>query len=125
MRMMDHRRAPSVEHGGDPDPRAQVSRISRDRQHRLRRRAEQQVVDQRLVGKGDGGDLGGQREYDVEESDRQEVGLARGEPGARRGTLAPGAVPVAAAVVGDPPVPAVLAGLDMAAQRSGAAGLDR
>jgi hypothetical protein len=34
-------------------------------------------------------------------------------------------VPVAAAVIGDPPMPAVLAGFNMAAHGSGAAGLDR
>lgn len=45
--------------------------------------------------------------------------------GARRGTLALGAMPVAAGVVGDPPVPAVVAGLDVTAQRGGAAGLNR
>ena len=67
----------------------------------------------------------GQREHDVEVADRQQVGLALGEPGARRRALALGAVPVAAAVVGDPPMPAVLAGLDVAAQGSGAAVLDR
>jgi hypothetical protein len=34
-------------------------------------------------------------------------------------------VPVATAVIGDPPVPAVLAGLDVTAKRSSAAVLDR
>jgi hypothetical protein len=34
-------------------------------------------------------------------------------------------MPVAAGVVGDPPVPAVVAGLDVTAQRGGAAVLDR
>ena len=75
--------------------------IGGDRQHRLRGRPEQQVVDQRLVLEGDVGDLGRQREHDMEVADRQQVGLALGEPGARRGALALGAVPVAAAVVGD------------------------
>lgn len=36
-----------------------------------------------------------------------------------------GTVPVAAGVIGDPPVPAVLAGLDVTAQRCGPAVLDR
>jgi len=70
MRMMDHRRAPRVEHGGDPDPRAQVSGISRDRQHCLRGDAEQQIVEQRLVVESDVGDLGRQGEDDVEVADR-------------------------------------------------------
>ena len=42
----------------------------------------------------------------------------------RAATLALGAMPVAAGVVGDPPVPAVFAGLDVTAQRGGAAVLD-
>ena len=122
---MGHRRTPGVEHGGDADARAEVLRIGGDRQHRLRCRPEQQVVDQRLVVEGDVGDLGGQREHDVEVADRQQVGLALGQPGARRCALALGTVPVAAGVVGDPPMAAVLAGLDVTAERSGAAMLDR
>ena len=99
--------------------------IGGDRQHRLGRRPEQQVVDGGLVVERDVGDLGRQREDDVEVSDRQQVGLALGQPGARGGALALGAVPVAAAVVGDPPVAAVLAGLDMTAEGRRAAMLDR
>ena len=106
-----------MEHGGDADARAEVLGVGGDGQHRLRGRAEQQVVDHRLVVEGDGGDLGGQREHDVEVADRQQVGLALGEPGTRRRALALGAVPVAAGVVGDPPVPAVRAGLDVTAER--------
>ena len=123
--MVRQRRSPGVEHGGDADPRAEMLRVGGDRQHGLGRRLEQQVVDDRLVVEGDVGDLGRQREDDVEVSDRQQVGLALGQPGARGGALALGAVPVAAAVVGDPPVAAVLAGLDMTAEGGGAAMLDR
>ena len=71
--------------------------IGRDRQHRLGRRVEQQVVDHGLVVERDVGDLGRQREDDVEVADRQQVGLALGQPGARGGALALGAMPVAAA----------------------------
>ena len=39
--------------------------------------------------------------------------------------LAPGTVPVAAAVIGDPTLPAVLAGFDMAAKSRGATLFDR
>lgn len=60
----------------------------------------------------------------MEVADRQEVSLPLGKPGARGGSLAFGAVPVAAAVVGNAPVPAVFAGLDMSPQCSGAAMLD-
>jgi hypothetical protein len=61
----------------------------------------------------------------VEVSDRQQVGLALGEPGARGGALALWAVPVAAAVIGDPLVAAVLACLHVTAQSRRPAMLDR
>ena len=77
-----------MEHGGDADARAEVLGIRRDRQHRLRCRLEQQVVDQRLVVERDVGDLGGQREHDVEVADRQQVGLALGKPCTRGRALA-------------------------------------
>ena len=97
MGMVCHRRSPCVEHGGDADAGAEVLRVCRDRHHRLRRRTEQQIVDDRLVLHGDVCDLGGKREDDMEVADRQQVGFALGEPGARSGALAFGAVPVAAA----------------------------
>ena len=104
---------------------ASPDKIGRDSLHRLRRRLEQQVVEQRLVLIRDVGDLSRQREDDMEVADRQQVGFAPGQPCPRGRTLAFGAVPVAAAVIGDPPVPAVLAGLDMTTQGRGAAVLDR
>ena len=122
---MRHRRAPSVEHGGDADPGAKMSGIGRDCHHRLRRRPEQQVVEERLVPPGDVGDLGWQREHDVEIADRQQVGLALGEPGSRGGGLTLRAVPIAATVVGDPKIATVVAAIDMAAECGGAAVLDR
>ena len=125
VRMMGHRRAPGVEHGGDADAGAEMLGIGGDGQQRLGRRVEQQVVDHRLVLVGDGGDRGRQREDDVEVADRQQIGLARGEPVPRRRALALRAVPVAAGVVGDPAVAAVLAAHDMAAERRAAALLDR
>jgi hypothetical protein len=71
--------------------------ISRDGHHRLRRRSEQQVVDDGLVLPGNAGNLGGKREDDMEVADWQQVGLAFGQPDAGSGALALGAVPVAAA----------------------------
>ena len=70
MRVLRHRRSPGVEHGGDADAGAEVLRVGRDRHHRLRRRTEQQIVDDRLVLQGDVCDLGGQREDDMEVADR-------------------------------------------------------
>jgi hypothetical protein len=107
------------------NPGAEMPRIGGNPQHGLGRRLEQQIVNGGLVLERDVGDLRRQREDDVEVSDRQQVGLALGEPGARGGPLALGAVPVAAAVVGDALVAAVRAGLDMTAQGCGAASRDR
>jgi len=45
MRMMGHRRAPGVEHGGEADARAQMLGIGGDRGQRFGRRLEQEVVD--------------------------------------------------------------------------------
>ena len=69
--------------------------------------------------------LGGEREHDVEVPDRQQVGLALGQPGARGRVLATRTMPVGAAVILDPPVPAVGAGLHVTTHDGGAAGLDR
>ena len=55
---------------------------------------------------------------------RQQLGLALGEPCLCRCALALRAMPVAAGVVGDRRVRAVLAALDMAAERRRAAALD-
>ena len=56
---------------------------------------------------------------------RQQFGLARVEPFGARQPLALGAMPVAAGVVGDADVAAIVALLDMPAQRRRPAGLDR
>ncbi len=99
VRVMGHRRAPAVQHGGEADAGAQVPGIGGDREQRLRCRAEQQVVDHGLVLIGDRGDLGRQGEDHVVVVDRQQIGLARAEPVLRRRTLALGTMPVAARVV--------------------------
>ena len=89
-----------------------------DREQRFRRRAEQRVVDDRVVLVGDRRDLGGQCEDHVEIADRQQIGLACGKPILRRRTLALWAMAIAARVVSDAAVAAVLATLDMAAECS-------
>ena len=93
---MGHRRAPAVEHGGEAEVGAQVPGIGGDGEQRLGRRAEQQIVDDRFVLIGDLGDLCRQGEDHVEVVDRQQIGLARGEPILRRRALALGAMAVAA-----------------------------
>ena len=125
MRVVGHCRAPAVEHGGGADAGAEVLGIGGDREQRLGGGAEQQVVDDRLVLVGDRGDLGRQREDDVEIADRQQIGLAGREPVPRRRALTLWAMAVAARVVRDAAVAALLAALDMAAERGRAALLDR
>lgn len=65
------------------------------------------------------GDLGRQREDDMEVSDRQEISLALGEPCACGGALALRAVPVPAGIVGNAPFSAILAGPDTETYNSG------
>src|SRR5215207_4850867 len=98
MRMVGHRRAPAVEHGGGADAGAEVLGIGGDGEQRLGCGAEQQVVDHRLVLVGDRSDLGGQGEDQVEVANRQQIGLAGVEPVLRRRTLALGAMAVATRV---------------------------
>ena len=60
----------------------------------------------------------------MEIADRQKVGFALGQPDAGSGALALGAMPVAAAIVGNHSMGAFLAARDMAAERHRAAALD-
>jgi len=71
MRMVGERRAPGVEDGQDADAGAEVLGIGRDGDQGLGRGFEQDVVDRGLVLIGDVGDLGRQREHDVEIRHRQ------------------------------------------------------
>src|SRR5882672_9690187 len=99
--------------------------IRRDCERGLGRGFEQQVVDHSLVLIGDVRDSCRQREHDMEIPYRQELGFALGQPLACGSALTLGAVPIAAAIVGDLRVRAVLAAPDMAAERRCAAALDR
>ena len=72
-----------MQDGGDADPGAEMLGVGGNRQHGLGRRLEQQIVDHGLVLVGDGADLGGQREDDVEIGDRKQLGLALLHPGVR------------------------------------------
>ena len=122
---MGQRRAPGVQHGGEADARAQMLRVGGDRRQRLGGGPEQEIVDGGLVVKRDLGDRRRQGEDDVVIGDRQEFGLALGEPLPRRRALTLRAMPVAAGVVGDAFVRAVLAALDVSAERGCATGFDR
>ena len=125
VRMVGQRRAPGVEHGGEADARAQMLRIGGDGGQRLGGGPEQEVVDGGLVLERDGADRGRQGEDDVVVGNRQQLGLAVFEPSPRRRGLALRAMPIAAGIVGDAFVRAVLAALDVSAERGRATGLDR
>src|SRR5215471_21357154 len=102
-----------MEHGGKPDAGAEMLGVGRDGDQGLGGGLEQQVIDDRLVVIGDVGDRSGQGEDDMEVGHGQKFGLAVGQPLLRSNSLALGAVPVAAGVVGDAQMGAVLAALYM------------
>jgi hypothetical protein len=114
-----------VQDGGDADVGAEVLGVGRNGGERIGCGREQQSVDLGLVLVGDGTEGGRQREHHVEARHRQQFGFARLKPCLRGRPLALRAVPVAAGVVGDAGVGAVLATRDMTAQRGGTADLDR
>jgi hypothetical protein len=114
-----------VEDGGQADARAQMLRVGGDREQRVGGGSEQEVVDGGLVLERDRADRRRQSKDDVIVGDRQEFGFALGEPLPRRRALALRAVAVAAGIVGDAFVRAVLAALDVSAERGGSTGLDR
>ena len=113
MRVMDKGRAPGMQHRDEADAGAEMLGIGRDRQSSLRRGLEQQVVNNGLVLVCDVAERGRQRVHHVKVRHRQQFGLALREPFLRGSTLTLGAVPVAAGVVGDKRVRAVLATRDM------------
>src|SRR5260370_2318302 len=110
---------------GEADARAEMLRVGGDGGQRLGGRLEQKIVYGGLILERDGADRGRQGEDDVIVGNRQEFPLAFGEPLPRRRALTLRAVAVAAGIVGDAFVRAVLAALDMSAERGCAANLDR
>ena len=85
-----------MEHGGGADASAEMPGIGGDREQGFGCRAEQQVVDHRLVLVGDWSDLGRQREDHVKIADWLQIGLAGRKPIPRRRTLTLWAMAVAA-----------------------------
>ena len=125
VRMVGERRSPCVQHGSHADPRAQMFGIGGDRDHRLGGGLEQKVVNHGLVLIGDVADRRRQGEDHMVIGDRQQLGLAFGQPSPRGRALALRAMPIAAAIVGDDFVGAVLAARDMPAESRRAAAFDR
>ncbi len=117
MGMMRQRLTPCVQDGDEADLGAEPARVRGEHHHCLGGGLEQDGVDSGLVLEGDHRDLRRQREDDVEVGNRKEFSLARGEPSCTGRSLALRTVPVAAGVVGDPRHAAVVAGLDVTAER--------
>jgi len=88
------------------------------------RRLEQDVIEDCLVLQGDRPHRCGHGEDEVEVGNRQQLGLSVGKPLRACQALALGTVPVAAGVVGDPGLAAVLAPLDVTTERRRPAYLD-
>jgi hypothetical protein len=124
MWVVGERGAPGVQHRHEADASAEMLGISRDRERGLGRGFEQQVVDHGLVLIGDVGDWCRQCVHHMKVRHRQQLGLAFGQPLACSSALTLGAMPVAAAIIGNDRVGAVFATCDMAAERRRAAALD-
>jgi hypothetical protein len=109
--------APGMEDGGHPELCAQMLGIGRDGGERLGRRAEQDRIDDRLVLECD---LSGWRRYgedDVEVLDWKQLGLSRRQPLSTRQPLALRTMAIATGVIGDARCTAIVALLDMPAER--------
>jgi hypothetical protein len=102
-----------VENRKQADPGAEALRICGKGHGRLGGGAHQRGVEKPLVLESDLGRRRRQGEDEVEVRRRQQLGLARVQPGGSRRALAFWAMPVAAGVVGDASRAAIIASLDM------------
>ena len=116
--------SPGVQDGHQPDLGAEMPGIGSDDAQRLGGGREQDAIDDGLIVESDLCDLRRHREDDVEVGHRQQLGLSVGQPLSTRQPLALRAVPIAAGIIGDAKLAAVVALFDMTAQRGRAAGFD-
>jgi hypothetical protein len=124
MRVEEEVLCPGVEDGGEADLGSQMFRIGRDGPKSGRDGLEEEVVNDLLVVEGEGAEGVGKCEDDVEVRDRQEFAPPGLEPFGFGQGLTLGAVPVAAGVVGDHLVVAMVAPIEMSPQGGGPALLD-
>ena len=124
VRVMGQGLAPAMQDRDHADLGAEMFGIGADGADRLGRGLEEDIVDDRLVLQGDRCERGRHGEDEMEIRDWQKFGAAVGQPLGSREPLALGAVPIAAGIVGDTDLAAVLALLDMPAEHGGAARLD-
>ena len=125
VRVVRQRLPPSVQDGQAADPRSEPAVIGGQRGQGLNDGFEQDRIHSALVLEGDGRDWRGQREHDVEIGNRQQFGLPIGQPLRPCGPLTLWTMPIAARVVGDARRAAIVASLDMAAERRRSARCDR
>ena len=125
VRMVQEILSPRVQHTEKTDLRAEMLRVGGDPAQRLRRRTEQNIVDDNLVLECDGGDQLRHGEHDMEVGHVEQFRLPVIEPLGACETLALGAVSVTTRVVSDTLMPAIAAPLDVTAESGGAATLDR
>ncbi len=123
MGVMGQRLSPGVQEGDEANPGAQA--LGGERRERLGGRSHEQAVDRLLVLESDLGRRRRQGEDHVEVGTRQQLGLTSGEPLRARRPLTLPAMAVSARVVSDAGEPAIVAELDMTAERRRAAGRDR
>jgi hypothetical protein len=113
--MVGERLPPGMQDGDEAE--AGLQALRGEHGERLGRRAHQQTVDERLVLKRDLGRRRRQREHDVEIGDRQKLGFAIRQPLRPRRALAFWTSAMPAGVVRDARQPAIVAALDMTAER--------
>ena len=123
MRMMGQRLSPGMQDGDEADPGAQT--LGGERDERLGSSAHQEAVDRLFVLESDLGRRRRQGEDHVEVGNWQQLALTSGEPLRARRPLTLPAMAVSARVVSDADEPAIVAELDMTAERRRAAGHDR
>src|ERR1035437_8136432 len=113
--------SPTMEHAEEPYDRAEVSWVTGSFEQRRGTGAKEQIVKQPLVLEDERGELVGQGEDDMEVRHGQQLCRTRGQPPGPRVALAPGAVPVAARVIGDGLMATADALIEMPTQCRGAA----
>ena len=121
MRVMGQSLTPAVQNGKTTDPGPEAARVRCQRRHRLCSGPEQNRIDELLILESDCCDRLGQCEDDVEIGNRQQLGLARGNPGRAGRSLTLRAMPVTTGIVGNPRHATIVTSLDVAAECGGAA----
>jgi hypothetical protein len=93
--------SPRVQNAEEADLGAEMFGISSDIQKCLGHRAEQQIVEPRLILEHERVQFVWQREYDMKIARGQKVALSSGDPTLTRLSLAFGAVAIPAGIIGD------------------------